>query len=100
MARTVKVYIIILTFPLVLYPQDQNIKFEHLSVEDGLSNNIVLPITQDSRDFMWFGTEDGLNKYDGYKFTVYRHNAEDSLSMSGNYIMSLCESHYDGKHVL
>jgi len=49
---------------------------------------------------MWFGTEDGLNKYDGYKFTIYRHDQDDSLSIGGNYIRSLYESHYDGKHVL
>ena len=55
---------------------------------------------QDSRGFMWFGTEDGLNKYDGYEFTVYRHNSEDSLSISGNWIYALYESHYNDKHVL
>ena len=49
---------------------------------------------------MWFGTEDGLNKYDGYNFTVYRHDPEDSLSISGNWIKTLHESHYGGKHSL
>ena len=50
--------------------------FEHLSVKDGLSNNSVNCILQDQQGFMWFATSDGLNKYDGYGFTVYRANAD------------------------
>jgi len=83
-----------------LYAQPQDIKFEHLSVDHGLSNSIVYSILQDSRGFMWFGTEDGLNKYDGYSFSVYRHDPDDSLSISGNWIWAIHESDYGGKHVL
>jgi ligand-binding sensor domain-containing protein len=42
---------------------------------------------------MWFGTEDGLNKYDGYKFTIYKNDAQDSTSISDNWITSLFEDH-------
>jgi signal transduction histidine kinase/ligand-binding sensor domain-containing protein/DNA-binding response OmpR family regulator len=49
---------------------------------------------------MWFATEDGLNKYDGYNFTMYHHDPEDSLSISDNWVYTLHESHYAGKHVL
>jgi signal transduction histidine kinase/ligand-binding sensor domain-containing protein len=73
--------------PLVL----DNIKFKHLSVEAGLSHSTVNCILQDSKGFMWFGTDDGLNKYDGYSFTVYKHNPDDPFSISHNRIWSLFE---------
>ncbi len=44
--------------------------FEHLSIENGLSQSIVKAIVQDHAGFMWFGTEDGLNRYDGYEFVI------------------------------
>ena len=100
MANKTRIIIYIFTLTSFLFSQRQNIRFEHLSIDDGLSNNIVYTILQDSRGFMWFGTEDGLNKYDGYNFTVYRHDPDDSLSISENWVWSLHESHYAGKHVL
>lgn len=48
----------------------KNIKFNHHSVDQGLSHSSVLSILQDNQGFMWIGTEDGLNKYDGYSFIV------------------------------
>ena len=72
--------------------QNQNIKFEHLRTEQGLSQSNVVCILQDSQGFMWFGTRDGLNKYDGYKFTVYKNKAGDKNSISNNYIQSIKES--------
>ena len=48
------------------------LRFERLSLEQGLSQSIVECILQDARGFMWFGTEDGLNRYDGYQFVVFR----------------------------
>jgi hypothetical protein len=48
----------------------RNLKFERLSVEHGLSHTTVNCTLQDHYGFMWFGTEDGLNKYDGYSFTI------------------------------
>ena len=53
-----------------LYKPD-DVKFEHLNVNNGLASNRVTCFLQDSRGFMWFGTENGLNKYDGYKFITY-----------------------------
>jgi len=69
----------------------QNLNFERLSVEDGLSHSTVNCILQDRKGFLWFGTEDGLSKYDGYSFTVYRHEPDDPHSLSHNVIWSLFE---------
>lgn len=66
------------------------IRFEQLSIEEGLSQSIVLCITQDQDGFMWFGTEDGLNKYDGYEFSVVRHDPENANSLAVNLVTSLC----------
>jgi len=58
--------------------------FKHLTIEDGLSQSYPLAIEQDSKGFMWFATMNGLNKYDGYSFTVYTHNPYDSTTISSN----------------
>ena len=65
--------------PLFAVSQKQFIKFNHLQTDDGLSQSNVLCIFQDSRGFMWFGTEDGLNKYDGYNFKIYKNDPQKSL---------------------
>ena len=67
--------------------------FEHLSVVDGLSNNSINCILQDKEGFMWFGTNEGLNKYDGYTFTVFQPNPEDpARSFQNSRITGLCEN--------
>ena len=71
--------------------QNQPVKFEHITPEHGLSNSQILCILQDRQGFMWFGTLDGLNKYDGYSFTVYKHDPANPKSLSDNSISSLCE---------
>lgn len=71
--------------------QKQHLKFEHIGTDMGLSQSSVQSIFQDSRGFMWFGTSDGLNKYDGYKFTVYKYNAADKNSLSNNNIHDISE---------
>lgn len=67
----------------------QSYYFTHYQVEKGLSNNTVLSSIQDNRGFMWFGTKDGLNRFDGYSFKVFRHNSEDSTSINDNYVRGL-----------
>lgn len=74
------------------YSQD-NIKFIRICVEQGLSQCTVFTILHDSRGFMWFGTEDGLNKYDGHNFTVYKHDPDDPGSLNDNWISSVYEDH-------
>lgn len=70
----------------------QNFMFKHLEVADGLSNNSVYAILKDKDGFMWFGTASGLNRYDGYRFKVYRHLAEDSTSIPDNYVTGLMDA--------
>ena len=86
-------FFIIISLILMISPpvsaQKQNLKFEHLSLEEGLSQSTVYAIWQDSQGFMWFGTQDGLNKYDGYQFTVYRHDPNDANSLSHNEIFAI-----------
>lgn len=60
------------------------IRFSHIGINEGLSQNTVFSITQDKTDNMWFATYDGVNKFDGYDFTVYRHNNADTTSIAGN----------------
>jgi ligand-binding sensor domain-containing protein len=81
--------IILLVLPI--YPQQSHLKFKKLTSNDGLSQNFVSSILQDKNGFMWFGTKDGLNRYDGYEFKIYRHNPFDAASLSGNYISTLFE---------
>ena len=68
--------------------QDQ-LKFRHLTNNDGLSNNDVLCVLQDQKGFVWFGTANGLNRYDGYSFKVYQHVGSDSTSLSDNRIRAM-----------
>ena len=69
----------------------QDIKFNHITTNDGLANGNVRSIIQDYQGFFWFGTEDGLQRYDGHSLVDYRHDAEDSLSISSNFILRLFE---------
>ena len=90
MVEKVVTYLCLIAF---LYTNQfaQNIPFANLTTKDGLSNNKVISILQDKTGFLWFGTEDGLNRFDGYEFKVYRNNPADSNSISGNNIWSLFE---------
>ncbi|MEQ9289614.1 MAG: two-component regulator propeller domain-containing protein [Cyclobacteriaceae bacterium] len=73
--------------------QNPKISFQHLTVEDGLSQNGVMSIYRDKQGFMWFGTRDGLNRYDGYDFHVYRNLPYDTLSISNNFIHTIQQDH-------
>lgn len=81
--------LLIVYLPLRLLGQEQSISFSHLNVEDGLSQNSILSIAQDSRGLIWLGTRYGLSKYDSKKITVYKNKPGDPGSLSNNYILSL-----------
>jgi signal transduction histidine kinase/ligand-binding sensor domain-containing protein len=69
----------------------RQIRFEQLSLEHGLSQSVVLGILQDSKGFLWFATQDGLNRYDGYEFVVYKHDSEDPTSISDSFAQAIFE---------
>jgi signal transduction histidine kinase/ligand-binding sensor domain-containing protein/ActR/RegA family two-component response regulator len=73
--------------------QQPGLKFEHLDIVDGLSQNNVLNVLQDSRGFVWFGTRDGLNKYDGYQISIYRNDPANKGTISNNFISDIIEDH-------
>jgi signal transduction histidine kinase/ligand-binding sensor domain-containing protein len=70
---------------------DSDYKFTRISIEDGLSQSSVEAIFQDSKGYMWFGTSDGLNRFDGHNFTVYRYKLNDDNSLTSNYVDSIVE---------
>lgn len=70
---------------------EKNINFKRITVEDGLSQTTVEYMFQDSRGYVWIGTDDGLNKYDGDKFEVYRYDPESKNSISGNCVVAIIE---------
>ena len=83
-----------------LYANWDDIRFEHLSVEDGLSQRFVLEVVVDCQGYLWVATEDGLNRYDGYDFKVFRNDPDDPTSLGGNILRQALESHAYGEHKL
>jgi two-component system sensor histidine kinase ChiS len=71
--------------------RNQALDFKHYTTEQGLSHSNVFAMLQDSTGFMWFGTDDGLNKFDGYTFTVYKNDPNDPHSLSNNQIIAIEE---------
>lgn len=68
---------------------DKPVRFDRFSMEQGLSDQTVFCICEDRRGFMWFGTADGLNRFDGYKFKIYRHIPENPGSINDNIVRAL-----------
>ena len=69
----------------------ENFVFENFSIPQGLSNPTINSICEDKYGFLWLGTNDGLSRYDGYEFKVYKNNPSDSTSLPGNTINTICE---------
>ncbi len=79
-------------FGFAISANSQEFKFSHITADQGLSMGVVNCILQDSKGFMWYGTQDGLNRYDGYNIVVYKNNQLDSSSISNNFINALYET--------
>lgn len=86
---------LIICFSGYLPAGQDNIRFHHVTLQAGLSQNTVSCIAQDSMGFMWFGTQDGLNKYDGYGFDIYRSDTSNPKAISDSYILSLLKDRND-----
>ena len=85
--RTLTIFLtFILSFSMC---EAQNRSFKQLKVEDGLSHNSVISMLQDDNGFLWFGTKDGLNRYDGYNFKVFRNEPDIENSLGSNFIRCL-----------
>ncbi len=88
---TLLIFFILLSgAPPNIFCQTSSLVFEQIFLEHGLSQSIVKSILQDKEGFIYFGTEDGLNRFDGYTFTVMRNNPDDPNSLSYNDINSIC----------
>ena len=72
-------------------------KVEIITTDNGLSQNVVKTIVQDSKGFIWFGTNDGLNRYDGYEFQIYKNDFHNNNSLTNNIVECLLE---DNQHNL
>jgi ligand-binding sensor domain-containing protein len=91
-------FLVMILLPLICF--SQSFKIEQLTINEGLSNNIIQCIIQDKNGFLWIGTENGLNRYDGYSFKIFKHDPTDPQSISHNYIRCLYEDPADSGNVL
>jgi len=80
-------------FTLNMYSQHNKIKFKQITIQEGLSQSSIFCVIQDSKGFMWLGTESGVNRYDGYDFIVYSSDVKNPKSLSNNWVYSICEDH-------
>ena len=88
-----KLFVIFLfILPVYLVAQDDTYRFSNISVRDGLSQNSVIRIFQDNRGFMWFCTRDGLNRYDGNSFRIYRSSLNNQNSISSSDATTISEN--------
>ncbi|WP_400077422.1 two-component regulator propeller domain-containing protein [Winogradskyella sp. R77965] len=84
-----QILLLLFCLSLISFAQTQNYPFTHISTTDGLSQSSAIAIEQDNLGQIWIGTRDGLNKYDGTKFTVYRNSVDKPNSISNNDILSI-----------
>ena len=80
------IFFLLFFFLSLIYAQEKPVTFDHFTTRDGLSQNRIYGIIQDSIGFIWFGTEDGLNRYDGYNFKVFKNIPGDTTSLVTNQI--------------
>ncbi len=81
-------FLLILSHELTAQFQPRNLT-KHWSIKEGLSQGVVNSITQDNQSMMWFATEDGLNRFDGYSFKVFQYDPDDKTSIADNFIQSI-----------
>jgi ligand-binding sensor domain-containing protein len=81
---------------VVVFAQNAVLKFDHFSEQYQLSSSTAEVFFQDSRGILWIGTWDGLNKYDGYSITIYKSDATDTTTLTGNTITCITEDQFGG----
>ncbi|HYE55879.1 MAG TPA: two-component regulator propeller domain-containing protein, partial [Chitinophagaceae bacterium] len=87
--RSIVLVLAVLTAYGPLYAQSFDYGFKHLTTDHGLSHDNIHAITRDDRGFMWFGTMNGLSRFDGLQFKVFKHKVKDSTSLPHNFILSI-----------
>ena len=93
--RLMLFYFLVLTLIFVKsFGQAGNIEFDQYATNQGLSNGYVNAILQDSRGFIWIGTANGLNRFDGITFKTYRSDIKDSTTIPGSGVTSLTEDQH------
>ncbi|MBK7228392.1 MAG: hypothetical protein IPH97_05925 [Ignavibacteriales bacterium] len=75
-----------------IFAQNRSLQFENFTIDDGLSNNSINCILQTRDGFLWIATKDGLNRFDGQNFKIFKNDPSNSKSLTENYVMSLLES--------
>ena len=83
---------LLLSFCSFFFAQGDNLRFQRLTIKEGLSQSSVNSIMQDHYGFIWLGTQDGLNKFDGIKVEHYKHRIKDKNTLSNSYVTALLES--------
>jgi ligand-binding sensor domain-containing protein len=78
-----------------LWAQNPNFNFSCLSTRDGLSNNFVNDVIEDSRGFLWIATTDGLNRYNGYNCEIFKYEKNNTNSLPSNFILTLADDKSD-----
>jgi ligand-binding sensor domain-containing protein len=81
--------VLIFLFTVQLFSQSSGLKLNHIGLDQGLSQSTVYSIAQDAQGFIWFATQDGLDRYDGYSMTVYKHKSGDKNSIADNAVSYL-----------
>jgi ligand-binding sensor domain-containing protein len=83
--------LLLLLFMAGLFSFSQTMRFENLNTRNGLSSNEITCIYEDHSHFIWVGTKDGLNRFDGRIFKTFRNNLKDTNSLSGNIVVSIVQ---------
>jgi ligand-binding sensor domain-containing protein len=89
--KTYFFYIFFIFSTILFDTQAQDLKFWHLTVNEGLSNSAINCFLQDSQGYMWIATQDGLNRYDGYKVEIFRRETKNKYTFTENYINTVYE---------
>ena len=89
-------FFIIFIFSFSIFSQhfQEELKFKHYTSTDGLSQRSVMSILQDNKGYLWFGTRDGLNKFDGIQFKIYRHFSQDTTTLSNNNVHTIFQDSF------
>ena len=85
----IKQLLLLVLISVPLFFDAQTIRFNNRSIKDGLTQSSILTLIEDEKGFIWAGTQDGLNRYDGYRFKTFKHRIDDKHSLSNSFINSV-----------